>query len=127
MPSLFKPYEGSEPYIFISYAHADADAVLDRVEGIRSRTVTERTGDTVRLRLSTAGDRREALFFAFAKAGLPLLELKPQLASLEDVFLDLTDDDDTVAARAASLLKQERSAGPAAEEGKEGTGHESDL
>ncbi len=113
--------------LLVRGGESDAGAVLDRVEGIRSRTVTERTGDTVRLRLSTAGDRREALFFAFAKAGLPLLELKPQLASLEDVFLDLTDDDDTVAARAASLLKQERSAGPAAEEGKEGTGHESDL
>ena len=112
--------------LLVRGGESDADAVLDRVEGIRSRTVTERTGDTVRLRLSTAGDRREALFFAFARAGLPLLELKPQLASLEDVFLDLTDDDDAVAARAAALLKKECPAGSGAA-GKEASGYESHL
>lgn len=90
-----------------------AAAVLDQVPGIRERRVVEHTADTVRLSLSTAGDQREALFFAFAGAGIPLLELKPRMASLEDVFLDLTDDDDAVAARAASLLKQEPAAHPA--------------
>ena len=40
---------------------------------------------------------------------LPLLELRPRMASLEEVFLDLTDDDDAVAARAAALFHtQER-------------------
>lgn len=29
MSSPFKPYEGGEPYIFISYAHADAPAVME--------------------------------------------------------------------------------------------------
>lgn len=96
-----------------------AAAVLDQVPGIRERRVVEHTADTVRLSLSTAGDQREALFFAFAGAGIPLLELKPRMASLEDVFLDLTDDDDAVAARAASLLKQEPAAHPADEEEKE--------
>ncbi|MGM9670831.1 MAG: TIR domain-containing protein [Oscillospiraceae bacterium] len=37
MPSLFKPYEGSDPYIFISYAHADADAVLEIVGDMHDR------------------------------------------------------------------------------------------
>ena len=37
LPSLFKPYEGSEPYIFISYAHADADAVLEIVGDMHDR------------------------------------------------------------------------------------------
>lgn len=35
-------------------------------------------------------DIREALFNAFAAAGLPLLELRTEKASLEDVFLELT-------------------------------------
>lgn len=37
MPSLFKPYEGSEPYIFISYAHADAPAVMEIVSDMHDR------------------------------------------------------------------------------------------
>lgn len=45
------------------------------------------------------------MFRAFAHAGLPLLELRSRTATLEDVFLDLTDDDDTVAAQAAALLQ----------------------
>ena len=39
-----------------------------------------------------------------SRADAPLLELRPRMATLEDVFLDLTDDDDTVAAKAAALL-----------------------
>ena len=35
-------------------------------------------------------DIREAVFSAFARAGLPLLEMKTVRASLEDVFLELT-------------------------------------
>lgn len=44
------------------------------------------------------------MFRSFAGAGVPLLELRSRTATLEDVFLDLTDDDDAVAARAAALL-----------------------
>ena len=67
-------------------------------------------------------DIREALFFAFAEAGLPLLELRPRTASLEEVFLDLTDDNDTVAARAAALFQTSVETAE-----KEAVGDESDL
>mgnify|MGYP004612703713 CR=1 FL=1 len=33
----FKPYEGDEPYIFISYAHADSDAVMSVVTNMNER------------------------------------------------------------------------------------------
>ena len=59
------------------------------------------------------------------EARCPLLELRPRMASLEEVFLDLTDDDDAVAAQAAALLAA--SACRAASRRKEGTGDESDL
>ncbi len=95
-----------EMELLVRGGQADAERVLMGVDGVRSHTVTEVTGDTVRLHISTAGDAREALFYAFANARLPLLELKPRMASLEDVFLDLTDDNDDVAARAAALLKR---------------------
>ena len=81
-----------------------AESVLETVEGITSHTLTDVTPDTVRIKVGTDGDRREALFYAFAQARCPLLELRSRMASLEDVFLDLTDEDDEVAARAAALL-----------------------
>lgn len=79
-------------------------SVLETVEGITGHTVTDVTPDTVRVRVGSDGDRREELFYAFARAHCPLLELRSRMASLEDVFLDLTDEDDAVAARAAKLL-----------------------
>lgn len=81
-----------------------ARAVLGTVEGVIRCAVTDTTVDTVRMEVSSDGDRREALFYAFARAHCPLLELRPRMASLEEVFLDLTDEDDAVAARAAALL-----------------------
>ena len=99
-----------------------AEAVLDRVAGITGRTLLGRTEDTARFAIQMEGDIREALFFAFAKAGLPLLELRPRTASLEEVFLDLTDDDDTVAARASALFQT-----PAETAEKEAGGDEGDL
>ena len=31
MSGFFKPYEGSRPFVFISYAHRQSDAVLDTI------------------------------------------------------------------------------------------------
>lgn len=83
---------------------AQAEDVLAGVDGVLTHTVSDAGADTVRVELSCAGDRRESLFYAFAAARCPLLELRSRTASLEDVFLDLTDEDDAVAARAAALL-----------------------
>ena len=99
-----------------------AEAVLDRVAGITGRTLLGRTEDTARFATHMERDIREALFFAFAEAGLPLLELRPRTASLEEVFLDLTDDNDTVAARAAALFQTSVETAE-----KEAVGDESDL
>mgnify|MGYP004650973467 FL=1 len=85
-------------------APAQAEDVLAGVDGVLTHTVSDAGAGTVRVELSCAGDRRESLFYAFAAARCPLLELRSRTASLEDVFLDLTDEDDAVAARAAALL-----------------------
>lgn len=85
-------------------APAQAEDVLAGVDGVLTHTVSDAGAGTVRVELSCAGDRRESLFYAFAAACCPLLELRSRTASLEDVFLDLTDEDDAVAARAAALL-----------------------
>lgn len=97
-------------------APAQAEDVLAGVDGVLTHTVSDAGADTVRVDLSCAGDRRESLFYAFAAARCPLLELRGRTASLEDVFLDLTDEDDAVAARAAALLS------PAPETGGPETG-----
>ena len=96
--------------------------MLDRVAGITGRTLLGRTEDTARFAIHMERDIREALFFAFAEAGPPLLELRPRTASLEEVFLDLTDDNDTVAARAAALFQTSVETAE-----KEAVGDESDL
>lgn len=86
---------------------ADAEqaaAVLETVEGVTGCAVLSRNGDTARLSVSWDRDVREAVFYALADAQYPTLEMRPRTASLEEAFLDLTDEDDDVAARAAAAL-----------------------
>ena len=86
---------------------ADADqaaAVLETVPGITGCAVLSRVGDTARLSVSWDRDVREAVFYALADAQYPILEMRPRTASLEEAFLDLTDEDDAVAAKAAAAL-----------------------
>ena len=47
------------------------------------------------MRIESEGqsDIREQLFFAFAKEGIPLLTLKLNKSTLEDIFLELTQGD----------------------------------
>ena len=39
MPEFFTPYEGSEPFVFVSYAHKDTDIVLPVIRGLHDRGV----------------------------------------------------------------------------------------
>ena len=103
-------------------APEQAEPLLRSVQGVVSCTLLGQTADSARFSVRTEGDVREALFFAFAEARCPLVELRPRMASLEEVFLDLTDDDDTVAAQAAALFQA-----PAAPAEKEGSRDEGDL
>ena len=109
------------------------ESILAGQAQVRSHVLTENSDGTVHAELTVEGDPREQLFYAFAEAKCPLVELGVRMASLEDVFLDLTDDDDAVAAKAAALLTgssvPEEAAAPEGEEAeeKEGTGNESDL
>lgn len=107
-----------------------AEAVRSTVLSVDGITACEaqQEGDTVRMEISADGDARESLFYAFAQARQPILEMRPKTATLEEVFLDLTDEDDAVAAQAAALL----AGTPAQTEEttdaeQEGTGDESGL
>ncbi|MDE0219250.1 MAG: ATP-binding cassette domain-containing protein [Spirochaetaceae bacterium] len=73
-----------------------AQAALGKVNGVESVRVTgqsEATG-TVDLEVDTGqADPREAIFYALAKAKLPLFGMRSLEVTLEEIFLQLTEDD----------------------------------
>ena len=73
----------------------ETEAVLNGIEQIEDQKIKTGDGETTLAEIKPAGnaDIREAVFSAFAGAGLPLLEMRTVRASLEDVFLELTQGD----------------------------------
>lgn len=57
-------------------------------------------------------DLREALFVRFAKANMPILEMVRERASLEDVFLELTQDAPSSEAQAGKNAEEKEEAQP---------------
>ena len=61
--------------------------------------------DTCRAVLTVNGDLNEAakaIFFAFAKAEIPLLQMTPQKADLENIFIELTESEPTLPEKEAT-------------------------
>lgn len=81
-------------------------ALLPQVETVKalhghSPSETEEGNGTASL-LVSARDRtdiREAIFFRMAELGLPILEMKRENLSLEDIFLQLTSQDPSLAVK----------------------------
>ena len=68
--------------------------VLDTVEGIEISALSDENGLTrCELKQLCDEDIRADLFYAFANAKLPIVEMNRVRASLEDVFLELTSGD----------------------------------
>lgn len=70
-------------------------SILNSLEQVESVQITEAEEEgAVRLHVLPEGneDVRERIFFALAEAGLPILELRRTKRTLEDIFLELTDD-----------------------------------
>lgn len=79
-------------------ARADADLVreiLREIVQIRNAEIQERADGTCLAKITAeeGADIRETVFFAFAKRQCPLLSLHTSKISLEDVFLELTQND----------------------------------
>ncbi|MBR4866197.1 MAG: ABC transporter, partial [Clostridia bacterium] len=81
----------------------EAEEILASLEGIRSLEINPQ-GGTVEIGLTTEEnqDITEAVFFAFAEAKKPILEMRPIRSSLEDIFLELTGSKEEVAYRRES-------------------------
>ncbi|UHA74480.1 ABC transporter ATP-binding protein [Paenibacillus sp. 481] len=75
-----------------STAHTDANT---GVAASTAHTDANTLTDTVKLKVISRNDQdvREPLFFALAQAGYPILELKRQSTSLEEVFTRLTTEE----------------------------------
>ena len=95
--NLGKALAGSGRFsVRIKGAADAAQAALKGVDGVESVRVTgqsEATG-TVDLEVDTGeADPREAIFYALAKAKLPLFGMRSLEVTLEEIFLQLTEDD----------------------------------
>ena len=93
---LEEKISGTETVEILAKASAaEVRAILLNVEHISNIHTQERADKTCSARIQTEGgcDIREALFFAFAKNECPLLELQTSRISLEEVFLELTQND----------------------------------
>lgn len=86
---------GSKISITVRASIAETEAVLIKLDSIESADYkTNDDGETmVRILPRDGEDVRAKIFFAFAETELPILEMKRERATLEDVFLELTQDD----------------------------------
>ena len=95
--NLGKALAGSDrPALRIKGAADAAQAAIRKVDGVASVRVTGQSDamGTVDLEVDTGDtDPREAIFFALAKAKLPLFGMQSMEVTLEEIFLQLTEDD----------------------------------
>lgn len=72
-------------------------SVISNIAGCYVEFITEKEEGTscdAVIKSGTEANLAENLFFAFADARIPITELHQVVGSLEDIFLELTDDDD---------------------------------
>ncbi|MCD7929219.1 MAG: ABC transporter ATP-binding protein [Clostridiales bacterium] len=72
----------------------DTEDLLHTVSNVAIQELTENDDGTTAalVEMDAGSDPRADIFFAFARAKKPILEMTIQTASLEDVFLELTED-----------------------------------
>ena len=94
--------------------------IVEKVDGVESLAFAEEDGLTaVDVTPVEGQDVREALFNAFAETKVPLLELRTEKASLEDVFLELTGGEAQPEAVSASKETEEPAEAPEEKAGEE--------
>lgn len=94
--------------------------IMEKVDGVESLAFAEEDGLTaVDVTPVEGQDVREALFNAFAETKVPLLELRTEKASLEDVFLELTGGEAQPEAVSASKETEAPAEAPEEKAGEE--------
>lgn len=74
-----------------------ARAILSTIDDIGAMEMHSENENLTRVKLETknGADIREAIFYAFAEEKCPLLEMKTAKASLEDIFMELTQKEES--------------------------------
>lgn len=83
--------------LLVKAPREQVEVILSGVQGIREvvyKECMEEEGTEVILTVGNQLDIREELFFAFAKEQAPILMMKKTKTSLEDVFLELTQQNE---------------------------------
>ena len=95
----------------------DASGALERVPGVRSVRLSDRHDEYTGYEVESEANRdvRTEVAKAVVSAGLGLLELRPMRLSLEEIFLQLTTEDQNLAQAAAAAAPA-----PASEEANHG-------
>ena len=81
----------------VKAAPETARAILSTIDDIDTMEMHSENENLTRVKLETknGADIREAIFYAFAEEKCPLLEMKTAKASLEDIFMELTQKEES--------------------------------
>ena len=81
----------------VKAAPETARAILSTIDDIDAMEMHSENENLTREKLETknGADIREAIFYAFAEEKCPLLEMKTAKASLEDIFMELTQKEES--------------------------------
>lgn len=91
--NLSKMFAGQNSLeLLLDASQEEAEKVLEKLSQIETMHFTRLADQTLRVELNVGGDTdiRRELFFAFADARIPILEMKNASVTLEDIFLELT-------------------------------------
>ncbi len=118
--------EGEETLeVDVKGSRSQAEGILKQIEGIKELKFEDRGGGILGIQIQAADHReiREELFFAFAEKKCPIYRMQLSKATLEDVFLELTQSE------SGDVPKEAASEGtvPEISEEKGDAGHEGDL
>lgn len=89
--NLMREFASGEGYVYTVKGSAEAVMGALSVECVRIKS--EENG-IVTFVVDTKADIREDIFLALAKAGLPILELAASQRTLEDIFIELTGEEE---------------------------------
>ena len=95
--NLSKMFAGQNSLeLLLDVSQEEAEKVLANVPHIASAHFNGLADQTLRIELNVTGDAdiRRELFFAFADARIPILEMKNASVTLEDIFLEVTGSTD---------------------------------
>ena len=92
LEKLFKNYSLS---VTVRGEKAQAEALMQSLPGTPAFRLEEGEEGTVRILIAPENEQacREQLFMACSKAQLPILDMRSEKASLEDIFLEFTQGD----------------------------------